>query len=205
MSSQTSPHYQNNREEEYARWRRRDHSNIEAMQNLVISGIAEEKSTEEESTEMPPNVRHLISALQGAHGGGEVAFEEFSRDYLTLGKQLQFTGTEGAIRSRVRDWLNDLDSWQFAVGFELFTVRKGGQVIGYQPDGKPIRKASVFIDHLKPKADEAVQRAPRPALERTSRAGAGRTGCLVEGQLAQARGKGRIGKGWNRYDAAAAP
>lgn len=164
MSAQPSPHYQNNREEEYARWRRRDHSNIEAMQNLAIAEIAKEKSTEEDSAEMPPNVRHMISALQGSHGGGEVAFEEFSRDYLTIGKQLQFTGTEDAIRARVRRWIDDLDSWQFAVGFELFTVRKGGQVIGTRPDGSPIRKATVFIDHLKPKADEAVQRARRAPL-----------------------------------------
>ncbi len=154
MSAQ--PSYQNNRDEEYARWRRRDHANIEAMQNLVIARIAEESGVE-----MPPNARHLISALQGAHGGGQVAFEEFERDYLTIGKQLQFTGTDEAIRSRVRDWLKALDTWQYAGARRLFTIKPGGQVIGYRPDGSPIRKKTTFIDHLKPKADEAVQRARR--------------------------------------------
>lgn len=98
MSAQ--PSHKNDRAEEFARWRRRDHANLEAIQNLVISRIAGETGVE-----MPPNVRHLISALQGSHGGGEVAYEEFSRDYLTIGRQLQFTGSEGAIRQRVRRWI----------------------------------------------------------------------------------------------------
>jgi hypothetical protein len=151
--------YQNSRNEEYARWRRRDHANIEAMQNLVISRLSEEAGVE-----MPPNARHLISALQGAHGGGVVAFEEFERNYLTIGKQLQFTGTDDAIRSRVRDWLKALDSWQYAVGVCLFTIKPGGAVIGYRPDGTPIRKLTTFIDHLKPKTDDAVQRARLDSL-----------------------------------------
>ncbi|MDQ3919027.1 MAG: hypothetical protein M3348_11170 [Acidobacteriota bacterium] len=74
--------YKNTKPEEYARWRGRDHANLEAIQNLVLSRVARESGVE-----MPPNVRHLISALQGAHGSGEVAFEEFSRDYLTIGAQ----------------------------------------------------------------------------------------------------------------------
>jgi hypothetical protein len=146
--------YSNSKAEEYARWRRRDHANIEAMQNLAVSAIAQETEIE-----MPPNVRHLISALQGAHGGGEVAYEPFERDYLTVGRQLQFTGTQDAVRSRVRDWINALDAWQRAAGFELFSVVKGGEIIGQRPDGTPIRQKTRFIDNLKPKADEAVQRA----------------------------------------------
>lgn len=51
--------YKNTKPEEYARRRRRDHANIEAMQNLVIARVACESGVE-----MPPNVRHLISALQ---------------------------------------------------------------------------------------------------------------------------------------------
>ena len=34
--------YKNSKPEEYARWRRRDHANIEAIQNLVIARVAEE-------------------------------------------------------------------------------------------------------------------------------------------------------------------
>jgi hypothetical protein len=125
--------YQNTKPEEYARWRRRDHANIEAVQNLVISRVACETGVE-----MPPNVRHLISALQGAHGGGEMAFEEFSRDYLTIGAQLQSTGSEEAIRQRVRRWVDDLLRWQREAGVELFSVVKGGDIIGTRPDGTPV-------------------------------------------------------------------
>jgi hypothetical protein len=146
--------YQNDKAEEYARWRRRDHANIEAMQNLVIASIAAESGVE-----MPPNVRALISALQGAHGGGAVAFEPFSRDYLTIGAQLQFTGTSEAVRQRVRRWVDDLLRWQRDAGRELFCVVKGGEIIGQHEDGTPIRKPTTFIDNLKPKADEAAQRA----------------------------------------------
>ena len=150
----TQPSYQNDKAEEYARWRRRDHANIEAMQNLCIARIAADTGVE-----MPPNVRHLISAIQGAHGGGEVAYEEFARDYLSIGKQLQFTGTDEAVRARVRRWVDDLISWQHACGYEMFAIHKGGDVIGYRSDGSPIRKKTVFIDQLKPKADEAVHLA----------------------------------------------
>ncbi len=146
--------YQNTKAEEYARWRRRDHANIEAMQNLIIARIAEETGVE-----MPPNVRHLISALQGVHGGGSVAYEPFSRDYLTIGAQLQFTGTDEAIRQRVRRWVDDLLNWQATTGFELFDVVKGGEIIGNHADGTPKRKPTTIIDNLKPKADEAAQRA----------------------------------------------
>ncbi len=52
MSAQ--PSYQNTKAEERARWRRRDHVNIEAMQNLVIARVAAETGVE-----TPPNVRHL--------------------------------------------------------------------------------------------------------------------------------------------------
>jgi hypothetical protein len=152
MSAASS--YQNTKAEEYARWRRRDHANIEALQNLVIARISEESGVE-----MPPNVRHLISALQGAHGGGEVAYEPFTRDYLTIGEQLQFTGTEEAIRARVRRWVDDLLRWQRETSVELFSIVKGGEIIGQRDDGTPIRKATVVIDNLKPKTDDAVQRA----------------------------------------------
>lgn len=114
--------YQNDKAEEYARWRRRDHANIEAMQNLVIARIAEESGVE-----MPPNVRALISALQGAHGGGSVAYEPFSRDYLTIGAQLQFTGTSEAVRQRVRRWVDDLLRWQRDAGRELFKGEVSGR------------------------------------------------------------------------------
>lgn len=153
--------YQNSKAEDYARWRRRDHANIEAVQNLAISRIAAQTSVE-----MPPNVRTLISALQGAHGGGEVAFEPFSRDYLTMGRQLQFTGTDEAIRQRVRRWVDDLLGWQRATCFELFSVVKGGEIIGQRPDGAPIRKATTLIDNFEPNADDAVQRARSSELWR---------------------------------------
>lgn len=165
MSSQPAPRDDQDRAQKRAFYRRRDHDNIEAMQNHVIAEIARRAAAPYNDQEQPPrfemptNVRHLISAIQGAHGGGQVPFEEFERDYLSIGKQLQFTGSEDAIRSRVRDWIDALEEWQFAVGYELFTISKGGQIIGYRADGAPIRQKTRFIDHLEPHADEGVQRA----------------------------------------------
>lgn len=155
--------------EERARYRRRDHANIEDMQNLVIAEIAacaaaayaRAQPADEDPPDftMPAQARHLISALQGVHGGGREVFEEFTRNYLTIGQRLQFTGTETAIRARVRRRVDELLAWQRLVGYELFSVVRGGEIVGREPDGTPIRKGSTFIDNLKPHADDGVQRA----------------------------------------------
>ena len=152
-----------------ARYRRRDHANMEAMINLVVAGIAAQARAAyvaaNPDVERPPDfimlpkVRHLISALQGAHGGGALPFEEFTRDYLTIGAQLQFTGTDSAIRARVRNWIDALIAWQLLVGYELISIVKGGAIIGQEADGTPIRKGSTFIDNLKPHCDDGVMRA----------------------------------------------
>lgn len=169
MSAQPKHSYTNDKAEQFARWRRRDHANLEALQNLVIAEIARRAAAAfmrqnpdadaPPSFEMPPHVRHLVSAIQGAHGGGVVAFEEFQRDYVTLGRQLQFTGSDETVRARVRHWLNDLIAWQYRVGVKLFTIQKGGEAIGQRPDGSIIRKKTTFIDHLKPPTDAGMLRA----------------------------------------------
>jgi hypothetical protein len=173
MSAQ--PIFQN-KQDEWAFYRRRDHSNLEAEQNLTIAEIArraaakyrqENPDVENPPTfEMPPNVRHLISALQGVYDSGVKPFEEYARDYLTIGKQLQFTGSESTIRARVRDWVDALDDWQYLVGVQLFVIRKGGKQVysadgtpQFYPNNAPVREATRFIDYLKPRADEGVQRA----------------------------------------------
>jgi hypothetical protein len=169
MSAQPAP----NKKEEYARYRRQDHANIEAMQNYIITSIAAERNALEptpkpgekpKTFEMPPNVRHLISALQGSHGGGKKTFEEFERGYQAIGRQLQFTGTEEAIRSRVRSWLDALDEWQYAVGYRLFTIIPGGTIVGERDDHTPIYSLTKFIDHLKPVADDHIQLAKNTDL-----------------------------------------
>jgi hypothetical protein len=164
------------KDEEYAYYRRRDHANIEGLQNLVVAEIAHRaqiawmvKNPDAEKINdftMPANVRSLISALQGTHGGGKVPFEEFSRNYLTLGSQLQFTGTDTAIRARVRDWINALDDWQYLVGVQLFVIDKGGKPVyddkgkqKFNDDGSPVRTSTRLIDYLKPRVDSGVQRA----------------------------------------------
>ncbi len=152
-TSRKSHNYENDRAEQYARYRRRDHANLESMVNLIISAIAEETGIE-----MPPKCRHLLSAIQGAHGGGQVIEQEFERDYLTLAAQLQFSGSEDARRARVRDWLDALESWQ-TKNYLLVTVIKGGKIIRFEADGTPIRTRTTFIDHLLPVADDAVMRA----------------------------------------------
>lgn len=161
----------------FARYRRRDHANIESLQNSVIAEIARRahvkyisENPDDETPrgfEMPPDVRHLISALQGMHGGGAVPFEEFSRDYLSIAAQLQFRGSEEARRSRVRARIKALDDWQFSVGVELLHIEPGGKIVTdpatgraqIYPDGSPVRTKTVVIDYLKPRADEGVQRA----------------------------------------------
>jgi putative DNA primase/helicase len=144
--------YQNDTDEKRASWRRRNHADIEAMQNLIVSAVAAETGRE-----LPPKCRLLLSAIQGAHGGGKVVNEEFERGYLSLAAQLQFTGTEDAQRSRVRDWVDAFDEWQ-AQTYLLVLIKKGGEIIGYDGD-EPIRKATTFIDLVKPIADAAVVRA----------------------------------------------
>jgi len=164
-------------QERFAFYRRRDHSNIEALQNFVIGEIARRAALEYMKANpeaekppdftMPPNVRHLVSALQGAHGGGQQPFEEFERDYLTIGAQLQFTGQEATVRARVRDWVDALDEWQYAVGVQLFVICKGGALVFdergkqklYADSAIPVRTKTKFIDYLKPRVDEGVQRA----------------------------------------------
>lgn len=143
-----------------AMYRRRNHADIEAMQNLIVSRIAEE--TEEE---MPPKCRLLLSAIQGAHGGGVVVNEEFTRSYLALADQLQFTGNDEARRSRVRAWVNEFEEWQIKT-YLLVSILKGGKVIGEAPDGALIRDATQFVDQIKPVADDAVMRARASELWR---------------------------------------
>jgi hypothetical protein len=152
-------HATQNSPETFARWRRRDHANIEAMQNLIIAGIAERTGIE-----MPTNARSFISALQGAHGGGIVPFEEFERGLVNIGKQLQFTGNDEAIRARAGRWKKELNNYQKRTGFELITILDGGKIKGHAPNGAPIREAGRFIDNIKPFADDAVQRARRTEL-----------------------------------------
>jgi len=154
QSTARQPHnYTNSDAERYAFYRRRDHANMEAMINLIIASIAGQTDLE-----LPPKCRHLLSAIQGAHGGGEVVNVEFERDYLTLAAQLQFSGKVEAQRSRVRAWIDAFEEWQIKT-YLLVTVIKGGKVVGYEDDGTPICTTTKFIDHLLPVADEAVQRA----------------------------------------------
>ncbi len=156
-------------EAKFAFYRRRDHANIENLQNLVVAEIARcaaatyRAAHPDEETppcfEMPPKARYLISALQGASGGGFDEFEPFERSYRNIGEQLQFSGTDSAIEQRVRRWLDELLAWQRLVGYELFSVVRGGNVIGYSPHGEPIHQRTTFVDYLKPYADAGVRQA----------------------------------------------
>lgn len=144
-----------------ASWRRKNHANIESGINLIVSRIAAETGEE-----MPPKCRLLLSAILGAHGGGEVIGEETERSYLALADQLQFTGTDDARRSRVRAWLNAFEDWQRKT-FLLVAVLRGGELLGYDGD-RPIFSASKFVDLVRPVADEMVMRARASAQWRTN-------------------------------------
>lgn len=48
----------------------------------------------------------------------------------------------------MRRRIDDLLRWRREAGVELFSVVKGGDIIGTRPDGTPIRRATVFVDNL---------------------------------------------------------
>jgi hypothetical protein len=144
--------HQDSWNDKYAAQRRRDHANIEAMQNLIFQRI-----TEETGVMMPPKVRAFISGLQSAHGGGKVAGAPFTRSHLSIAQYLQFTGTEIARAARVRRLLKDLLDYQEQTGFELFHVKRGELVTA--DDGSQTHTATEYTDKLKPVADAAVMLA----------------------------------------------
>ncbi|HEY0379851.1 MAG TPA: bifunctional DNA primase/polymerase [Pyrinomonadaceae bacterium] len=143
----------NSWDEKYAVQRRRDHANIEAMQNLVIQRI-----TDETGVMMPPKARVFISALQSTHGGGKVPFAPFRRSHLSIARYLQFTGSDVAREARVRRILQSLLEYQERVGVELFHVKRGGDLLTAE-DGSQTHTATEYTDRLKPVADAAVMRA----------------------------------------------
>ena len=157
MSERT---YQNSQVEQRARWRRRDHANIEAMQNRIIQRI-----TEETGVMMPPKVRAFISALQSAHGGGEVIYEPFRRSHLIIAQYLQFTGTVVAKEARVRRLIQSLDDYQQQTGVMLIHVKRGGELVTTQ-DGTQMHTTTEYIDLVKPIADNAVMKARESELWR---------------------------------------
>ncbi|HEX7998663.1 MAG TPA: bifunctional DNA primase/polymerase [Pyrinomonadaceae bacterium] len=150
--------YQGSWNDKYAAQRRRDHANIEAMQNLIIQRI-----TEETGIMMPPKVRAFISALQSAHGGGKVAGAPFTRSHLSIAQYLQFTGTDVAREARVRRLLNGLLDYQEQTGFQLFHVKRGGELVT-ATDGTQTHTATEYTDKLKPVADAAVMLARESEL-----------------------------------------
>jgi hypothetical protein len=141
----------NPRDEEAARWRRRNHADIESMINLMLARIGEVTQFEDfRGVNCPPRVRAFYSALHSAHGGGNVAREPFRRAHLTIAEYLQFEGSEVARVARVRRLLELTEAYQRASGFELVKITRGG--------GEEHRKTE-YVDFLVPVADEAVQRA----------------------------------------------
>jgi len=134
--------------------RRRDHANIEAMQNLIIDAV-----TRETTHPMPPLVRNFISGLQSAHGGGKVANEPFTRSHIRVGTYMQFKGERAAVEQRVRRLIHRLEGYQRKAGYLFFLVRRGGEPVGTDERGNTIYSATCYTDFLKPVADAAVQRA----------------------------------------------
>lgn len=144
--------YQNTQAEKYARWRRRDHANLEAMQNLIFDAVSVESGVE-----FRPRLRSFISALQSAHGGGEVINEPFERSHKTVASYMQFTGTDEAKAARVRRLINELEDYQDASGYRFFFITRGGNPTGEKDShGNDLYSATEYVDLLKPVADSAV-------------------------------------------------
>jgi hypothetical protein len=128
--------------------RRRDHANIEAMQNLIIDAV-----TEETTHPMPPLVRNFMSALQSAHGGGKVAYEPFTRSHIRVACYMQFNGDRAVKEQRVRRLINRLEEYQRKTGYLYFLVKRGGEPVGTDERGNIIYSATCYTDFLKPAAD----------------------------------------------------
>lgn len=135
-------------------YRRRDHANVEAMQNLIIDAV-----TNETTHPMPPLVRNFISALQSSHGGGKVANEPFTRSHIRVASYMQFKGDRATKEQRVRRLINRLEEYKRKTGYLFFLVKRGGEIVGADERGNPIYSATCYTDFLKPVADAAVQRA----------------------------------------------
>jgi hypothetical protein len=146
--------YTNDKREEYARYRRRDHANLEDIQNLVIRAIGDETGHV-----MPPRVRHFVSVLQGTHGGGEVINEPFQRSHATVAERLNLKGSAEAKEQAVRRLINQLEEYQKRCKYRLFFVERGGQFLGRDSSGREQYSTTTYTDFLKPVADEGVQRA----------------------------------------------
>ncbi|MBA3806719.1 MAG: hypothetical protein H0X14_13535 [Acidobacteria bacterium] len=155
MSAQPAHNYQNTQAEKYARWRRRDHANIEAMQNLIFDAVSVASGVE-----FKPRLRAFISALQSAHGGGEVINEPFERGHKTVASYLQFAGTDEAKAARVRRIINELEDFQDASGYRFFFITRGGNPTGQKDQhGNDLYSSTEYIDLLKAVADEALMKA----------------------------------------------
>jgi hypothetical protein len=134
--------------------RRREHANIEGMQNLIIDAV-----TRETTHPMPPLVRNFMSALQSVHGGGKVANEPFTRSHVRVGTYMQFKGEQAAIEQRMRRLIHRLEGYQGKTGYLFFLVKRGGEPVGIDEQGNTVYSATCYTDFLKPVADAAVQRA----------------------------------------------
>lgn len=135
-------------------YRRRDHANIEAMQNLIIDAV-----TNETTHPMPPLVRNFLSALQSSHGGGKVANEPFTRSHVRVASYMQFKGDRATKEQRVRRLINRLEEHKRKTGYQFFLIKRGGEPVGVDERGNTIYSATEYTDFLKPVADAAVQRA----------------------------------------------
>ncbi|MDT5270312.1 MAG: hypothetical protein QOH49_2498 [Acidobacteriota bacterium] len=135
-------------------YRRRDHANVEAMQNLIVDAV-----TNETTHPMPPLVRNFISALQSSHGGGKVANEPFTRSHIRVASYMQFKGDRATKEQRVRRLINRLEEYKRKTGYLFFLIKRGGEPVGVDERGNTTYSATEYTDFLKPVADVAVQRA----------------------------------------------
>jgi hypothetical protein len=147
--------WQTRHEQSDAQRRRRDHANLEAMQNLILDAIVCKRDVE-----LSPKVRAFISAIQSAHGGGETINEPFQRSHESVAAYLQFIGAKEAKAARVRRLINRLEEFQNKTGYKLLHIKRGGAPTGIKnPDGSDVYSSTEYTDHLKPIADVAVMRA----------------------------------------------
>lgn len=150
---------------EGARERRRNHANIEAMQNLIFERVARENDAGK-FLPLPPLLRNYVSAIQSSHGGGAAPNEPFERSHMSVASYMQFDGDRATKEQRVRRLKKRLNEYQKRAGYLFVHIKDGGEPVGEDGRGNVIYSATRYTDLLKPVADAAVMRARASALWR---------------------------------------
>lgn len=146
--------------------RRSDHSDIEAMQSLLLDELTRRAELEE----TPCEILKLKQAIQSDAYAKADPYEPIIAPYESLGMFAGFKGKPDAVKGRVRHMINTGLSYNAACGSIVFGITKGGEIlrdarrhIRYNDFGEIMRTSTTIVDYLKAEADAALTRAKQKA------------------------------------------